>query len=183
MGGTRGMLLVVAAGGLVVGLSAPAAAREASALINGRSIAIQSIPGNRLQVNGVTGRQVRESTLGTVPSAKTAVTAKRLAPLVWHKLTLLNGWGPALNGRVASYAVDSQGIVHLRGSMYNITPTNSILFDLPLSLAPATAIRLPDAEQGTVGVLVISVDGSVAMDNSGTAQFISLDGLTWDTTR
>jgi hypothetical protein len=71
-------LLVVAAGGLVVGLAAPAAAREASTLINGRSIAVQSIPGNRLAVNGVTGRQVKESSLGTVPRAKSATTAKTL---------------------------------------------------------------------------------------------------------
>jgi hypothetical protein len=85
-------MLLVAAGGLVVGLAVPAAAREAGHLINGRSIAVQSIPGNRLMVNSLTGRQIKESTLGTVPTATLAATASKLPPLKWHPVTLENGW-------------------------------------------------------------------------------------------
>lgn len=43
--------------------------------INGRTIRKNSIPANRLKRNSVTGRQVRESSLGTVPSAASANTA------------------------------------------------------------------------------------------------------------
>jgi hypothetical protein len=68
------------------------AAREAGHLINGRSIAVQSIPGNRLMVNSLTGRQIKESTLGTVPTATLAATASKLPPLKWHPVTLENGW-------------------------------------------------------------------------------------------
>jgi hypothetical protein len=57
--------LVVALGG-----SAYAAAR-----INGKDITKHSISGNRLMHNTLTGAQIKESTLGTVPAARTARTA------------------------------------------------------------------------------------------------------------
>ena len=54
-------MLLIAAGGIVVGLAMPAAAREASTLINGKSIAKLSIPGNRLEYNTLTGKQIKTS--------------------------------------------------------------------------------------------------------------------------
>jgi hypothetical protein len=57
--------LAVAAVALVVGLAAPAAAHETTHLISGASI----------KANSVTGKQVKESSLGPVPRA---VSARRL---------------------------------------------------------------------------------------------------------
>jgi hypothetical protein len=48
--------------------------------VNGRDIKKRSIPGNRLVNNGVTGRQVNEARLGTVPRAQNADTLAGLAP-------------------------------------------------------------------------------------------------------
>jgi hypothetical protein len=47
----------------------------AASKINGKTIKIKSIPGNRLKPNTVTGAQVNESTLGQVPSAVQASSA------------------------------------------------------------------------------------------------------------
>jgi hypothetical protein len=54
--------LFVALGGLAV----------AATSIDGTTIKVASEPGNRLVGNSVTGRQIKESTLGTVPQAETA---------------------------------------------------------------------------------------------------------------
>jgi hypothetical protein len=48
-------MALIAAGGIVIGLAAPAAVREASYLINGASIKQHSIAGDRLKSNTVTG--------------------------------------------------------------------------------------------------------------------------------
>lgn len=51
----------------------------AASLINGRRLVNRSVGGAKLKNNGVSGRQVRESSLGTVPRAKNANNATRLA--------------------------------------------------------------------------------------------------------
>lgn len=58
--------LFVALGGTVYAASA----------INGRSIKKGSIPGNRLRADSLTGAQIEEGSLGTVPSARTATQAE-----------------------------------------------------------------------------------------------------------
>lgn len=50
-------------------------AYAASGKIDGKSIMMKSIPGNRLKPNTVTGKQVKESTLAQVPKAEEAKTA------------------------------------------------------------------------------------------------------------
>jgi hypothetical protein len=47
----------------------------AAGKINGTTIKRNSIPGNRLKIGGVTGTQIKESTLGLVPSATHADNA------------------------------------------------------------------------------------------------------------
>lgn len=68
---SRSTLLVIAglACGVILGLAAPATAHEVGHLIKGTSIAPHSIPGDRLENNTVTGKQVKESTLGAVPNS------------------------------------------------------------------------------------------------------------------
>jgi len=51
----------------------------AAAMINGRDIQKRSIPGNRVVNDGLTGKQVNESKLGTVPLAQQALTAQTAA--------------------------------------------------------------------------------------------------------
>jgi hypothetical protein len=175
-------LMLIAAGGLVVGLAMPAAAREASNLINGRSIAIQSIPGNRLVPNTVTGRQVQESTLGPVPRAKLAAS---VPPLKWHNITTLrNGWVPETGVTpLPGYAIDIQGIVHLRGYIQGGSVV-ATAFTLPASAAgPSGGVYLPVVCKGaSVGALTlfqnaVSIDPAVSGDNC--SGFTGLEGLSF----
>jgi hypothetical protein len=142
--------LVVAAGCLVIGLAAPAAARQAGHLINGDSIKAHSIAGNRLKANTVTGADVKESTLGTVPRAKAATT---LPALRWRALTLVHGWANlgAAGYLNAAYAVDAQGVVRLRGSISGGT-SGDVAFSLPGSvLSHAANFYLTDTVDESIG--------------------------------
>jgi hypothetical protein len=185
-------MLLIAAGGLVVGLAVPAAAREASTLINGRSIAIQSIPGNRMEVNTLTGRQIKESTLGTVPTATTAIRARTLPALVWHSITAAefeNGWGnySALSYvRRAGYAVDAQGQVHLRGTVTGGT-SGLVAFTLPSADLPISGadFQIPiSLSGGYIGILSAHPNGIVLFDgpltpNGSASVFTDLDGVVY----
>jgi hypothetical protein len=178
-------ILLIAAAGLVIGLAIPAAAHEASSLINGNSIKIGSIPGNRLVNNGLTGKQINESTLGTVPRAKTAAT---LPPLQWHPITTLeNGWvavtasgGPG----APAYAVDAQGIVHLQGAIGYSGTSGQPAFTLPANLSKRSALWLaPIVCAGpAIGYVSITTDGTVTINDIGSSQCTALavlDGLTF----
>ena len=158
-------MLLIAGGGLVVGLAAPAAAHEAAGLINGKSIAVHSIPGDRLKANTLTGKQIDEASLGPV---RRATTATKLPPLKWHLITHFvagDGWENAGKGLLpAAYAVDGEGYVHLRGALKNTNGTvyDSEAFTLPASvLSPSVSVNLPfaDGTSGYTGTLF--VDGGV----------------------
>jgi hypothetical protein len=61
---------------LALVLAASGSAVAASRLVSGNSlIKVNSLSGNRLKSGSVTGKQIKASTLGTVPSAVTAQTA------------------------------------------------------------------------------------------------------------
>jgi hypothetical protein len=162
-------MLLLAAGGLVVGLALPAAGHEAKHLISGSSIKKHSIAGNRLKANTVTGAQVKESTLGTVPAAKAAAT---VPALVWHALTLNSGWtdvgAPA---RPVGYAIDIQGLVHLRGEVQCLVPTacNIDVFTLPTVVRPDVELDFPVVTASeNIGDLDISPTGdTTVIDTAG----------------
>jgi hypothetical protein len=176
-------LLMVAAGGLVVGLAMPAAAHEAAHLINGKTIKNHTITGKKLKANTLTGTQIKESTLGTVPKA---TLASKLPPLVWHPLTLKNGW-TSNSGTVfgtPSYAVSAQGIVYLKGA---ISGGGGLAFTLPKSARPAAQVDLVtygDADSAVV--LYLYQDGTVYpqddADHPGSSvSFTGLTGLSFPT--
>lgn len=181
-------LLLVAAGGLVVGLAGPAFGHEARHLISGASIKPHTIAGNRLKKNTVTGSQIKESTLGTVPQAKlatTAATAEALPPLTWNALTLENGWSDfgGFGEPAASYAVDAQGVVYFRGVIHG---GSGAAFTLPTSVYNFNdSIYLPAmvGDGPTSGLLMIldgtayPKDGSSASGSATT--LTSLGGLSF----
>lgn len=94
--------MVVAIAALVVAASGTAVA--ASRLVNGDSlIRKDSLSGNRLRNATVSGRQIRLSSLGQVPSAKTAANAQEL------------GGHPASAYALGSSSVASSGLVTASG--------------------------------------------------------------------
>jgi hypothetical protein len=178
-------MVAIAAGGLVVGLAVPAAGREANLLINGASIAKHSIAGNRLKANTLTGKQIKESSLGTVPRAKS------LTKLVWHPITLENGWvsgsgGPPPNYRSPAYAIDAQGLVHFRGTLEGGV-AGTYAFVLPKAAAPRAGLVIDTpmmASGGNAGFLLISSDGVAPSQGQATAADVEdlsvLEGITFD---
>jgi hypothetical protein len=180
-------VLLLAASGLVVGLAAPAAGREAHHLISGSTIKKHSIAGDRLKRNTVKGREIKESTLGTVPRAKTATTATKLPPLVWHTITTFsNGWKSGGPDRPVAYAIDAQGMVHLRGVLQEGT-VGEQAFELPAAASPPTGDSIyvmPIASGGEPGDLLVSDDGSVVplpgiAGDTAVSGYTGLDGVSF----
>ena len=164
----------------VVGLTAPAGAHAVRALaqqIDGSSIKKDSMPGNRIVSDSVTGKQIAESTLGHVPFATKAGTAAKLSPLAWHKLTLGNGWSAISGDRPPAYAVDAQGIVHLRGAI--CCGTSSEALSLPASARPdKNAYLLVYSQGGYAAELAVLPSGKAYVYSGGGAPTTSTTGLT-----
>jgi hypothetical protein len=171
----------------VVGLTAPAGAHAVRGLapqIDGSSIKKDSMPGNRIVSNSVTGTQIAESTLGHVPYANKAGTAAKLSPLVWHKLTLAGGWSVISNDGAPAYAVDAQGIVHLRGAICCGTGTQA--FSLPAGARPSKIAYLLVFSQGAYAAeLAVLPTGKAYLypgagaPSTSTTSLTSLDGVTF----
>lgn len=162
---------------LTVGLAAPAAAGQV----------VHKISGKQLKPNTVTGKQVKESTLSTVPRA---TTARHLAAPKHHELTLANGWlndadeaeGPA------SYTIDAQGYVHLEGAISGVGSSSNQAITLDVAARPKHDMYVPVVQNNFyVGTLYVPVDGEVVIYNAGGAppdnqtHYTSLDGATWPT--
>ena len=165
------LALVVSMSGTAVAVTT---AQSGDTLITQRSLS-----GNRLKHNTVTGYEIAESSLGTVPRAKS------LPALVWHPLTLINGWtnlwAPT---RVPAYAVDGQGLVHLRGSVSHPGGATSQPFaNLPSTIVPNVVLQL-STDQGDGTHVAVKVDGQLWVLGSATGAGIvatSLDGLNYAT--
>lgn len=71
------LALAIALEGPALADGAKAVAAKASAAINGSRVKARSIPANRIKLNALTGREINEAKLGTVPRAKLATTAAR----------------------------------------------------------------------------------------------------------
>lgn len=145
---------------LVVALSGTAIA----ALQSGDSlIARRTLSGNRLRLNTVAGKEV--------------------ANLVWHRLTLVDGWQNYWGTeRRPAWALDAQNVVHLRGAIWNGSAAS--FARLPISVRPHV-ILYPTTGliNAAPGRIVVDIDGWMHVQADGSfadAQgFTNLDGVTW----
>lgn len=176
--------VIAVAVALVIGLEAPAMAHQVADVahrISGTTIEVHTLPGDRIKGNTVTGRQIAESTLATVPRART------IPALKWHDITAFkNGWSNLGGGRAAAaYAVDAQGSVHLRGAIQGTT-SGTIAFTLPAAISSTRILAVPVVVDGSFGLLSIK-DGDVLPEDGtgspvGSAIFAtSLAGVTFST--
>jgi hypothetical protein len=160
-------MLAVAVGALVVGLAAPAAAQQAAHLINGKSIKNHTVAGKKLKTHTLTGKQIK--------------------PLVWHPITTLeNGWENfGANERPAAYAVDVQGITHLRGTIKG-GASGSTAFTLPSRAVPHGVdlnLTCISDDGGRAADLVISGGNVTPRNAPGSTTAVtgltSLEGITF----
>jgi hypothetical protein len=159
--------ILVAVTALVIGLAAPAMAHQADVVahkISGSSIAKHSIAGNRLKPHTVTSGQI--------------------APLVWHRAKLINHWKNLTSTRPAAWAIDAQGLVHLKGEIEEGTQFHAA-FTLPASARPDVSVSVPIVVSALhIGSLDIESAGPVtpedADDFSGTASTETImDGVVY----
>jgi hypothetical protein len=175
---------------LVVAVESPAMAHQVKAAVHkiaGSSIKPHSVAGNRLKKNTITGAEVKESTLGTVPKAKSAKRATALTPLAWHALPLQAptvAYGSV--ERTPAYAIDAQGVVHLRGA-FKGGANNATAFTLPVALeAHDLDLTIPVLCGNDGYSCYLNIDnGNVTAAASGTApdgvvaNYVSLEGVTF----
>jgi hypothetical protein len=100
-------------------------------------------------------------------------------------LTLINGWKYYAAGtRFPTGAIDKDGVVHLRGALYQQSGTNAIAFVLPPELRPSKLVYIrADMYSASTGRLDIYPDGTTYIVATGSQsdaqQFTSLEGLTY----
>jgi len=145
---------VIASLALVVAMSGTAVA--ATALHSGDAlIAKRTLSGNRLRVATVTGREIKESSLGTVPRAARAAT---LPALVWHPLHFINGWTNANGFESAGWAIDAQGVVHFRGQV--VSGTAYGIADGLDAIAPTASVFVPGRVEYPSGPTHLRAEGN-----------------------
>ena len=144
-------------------------------------ITARTLSGNRLRLNTVTGAEVNESKLGQVPKAGLAV---HVPALVWHNLTLLHGWKNynSENRRPPGWAIDIQGIVHLRGTI-NAAPDHASAQQFAVIDAAARPVREVSMAIAIFGGqenggIAIRADGTMTAFGTDIGQ-TSLDGVTY----
>jgi len=202
--------MVVACTALVVALGGTG---YAATKINGKALKDRSVASSKLMRDSVGGTEIRENTLQTVPRAASAdratladaatradgaghadtaahadsaTSAADVPDLSFENLPLLHDWEMYPNTRPPAAALDAQGIVHLRGGMYQQPAGSSPYpFELPERFRPSSDVFVAvDLLNGHPGRLSIKADGSVFIIAAGpytdAKQFTSLEGVTFD---
>jgi len=104
------------------------------------------------------------------------------SPLGFSDVTLQNSWvseNSTYGSGDPAVAVDSEGIVHLSGSMADGT-SDSVAFVLPAADAPPATVYLNTYTiGGTTGSLVIKKNGDVTPFGSDVSSYTSLAGITF----
>jgi hypothetical protein len=117
-------------------------------------------------------------------TAATVESQSPAAPVVWHKLKLINGWSYGGFGSFhAAYYVDANHVLHFRGSARggNI---NSSAFRLPKGVRPSHILSLPIYTSTGVQEMSIMPTGyATPFDETGTdsavRDFSSFDGVSF----
>jgi hypothetical protein len=114
-----------------------------------------------------------------------ATSPASAAPLSYTQMSLINSWvAYSPNTRVASAAIDADGIVHLRGAIRQNADDFDVAFILPVSMRPNKVILVTtNLFNAAAGRLRIFPDGSVQVQALGShfdaQQFTSLDGVSF----
>lgn len=160
--------VVIAVLALVVALCGTTVAGYAAGKASGNSlIKKHSLSGNRLKADSVTGKQVAEGSLGTVPSAGTAGNAAHAALAdsvpapAFQPLATNPGWAATSPGSFG-WRKDVSGFVHLQGAVTRSSGSSADIATLPVGIRPAVgACVLVFTAGGTVGSVCIRESGMV----------------------
>lgn len=176
--------LLIAILALVVALCGATTAGYAAGKANGNSlIKKSSLSGNRLKPDSVSGKQVAEGTLRTVPRAALAdkaTVADRTTLAAVVPLTPGTGWESGDSGFApAGYRIDGSGFVHLSGILRRTSGSSGLMATLPAAARPSTTIDAPVLTfAGEPGGISIEPDGRV-QTFGGNPMYVSLEGVVY----
>ena len=112
-----------------------------------------------------------------------AAGVAQAVPLSYTNFTPINGWEKFASAvRAPGGALDTNGIVHLRGVLDQATGSNTQMFTLPVEFRPNKVVYLPiGVSNGHTGRITVYPTGEVyvnAFGNQSNAQdFTGLDGI------
>ena len=179
---------------IVLGGAAYAVAIAPKNSVVSRSIKNGQVKSADAADNGLTGTDIKESTLGPVPALEAAEP--------WHEVgaagepAFQNGYSNSGGGfETAAFYKDHEGVVHLKG---NVTGVSATIFQLPAGNRPASGKQLDfavvcnctltDSNADTVNALTgrLRIFGDVgtpalngAVSMTGTSSAVSLEGITF----
>jgi len=109
-----------------------------------------------------------------------AATSSRDTTLHWQNAATVNSWTLFTTGYApAGYVKDSNGVVHLRGSIRG-GASGSVAFTLPKADRPSHYLYLPIfTSGGTVGNVFIAPNGQVKPSGADASADSSLDGVSF----
>jgi hypothetical protein len=117
-------------------------------------------------------------------TAATVMSNSAATPVVWHNFKLINGWTyGGFNSFHASYYVDSNHVVHLRGSV-RAGKNGTAAFQLPRALRPSRVLSMVIYTDYGPAEMEISPAGYVlpfdlTPTNSHVRDFTSFDGVSF----
>ena len=109
-----------------------------------------------------------------------AATSLSRSALNWHTAATLNGWTLYQNGYAnAGYALDSDGVVHLRGALKD-GGSGMVAFTLPKGYRPTHDLYMPIYSfHAAVGSLNVLPNGDVIPFGNYVGRYAGLDGVSF----
>ncbi len=152
--------------------------------VDSSKLADNAVITSKLAKDAVTGEKVNESTLGTVPSATSAITASNLTPPEAYREIGTVGQPPFENGAsnfggefsTAAFFKDHEGVVHLKGTVNGTAGT--VIFTLPSGYRPTQTLDIDAIGSGAQAYIYIRANGTVEVNGAGVATY-GLDSITF----
>jgi len=133
-------------------------------------------------------KSLTATALATVTVATIFGASPSFAVLNFAQLNLFNGWKYYASGtRVPTAGLDSDGLVHLRGALYQQAGSNNkFAFTLPANMRPLKTVYVSvDMVNANTGRLQIEPNGNTYIDATGSQSnaqsFTSLEGVVFPT--
>jgi trimeric autotransporter adhesin len=154
-------------------------------------LATGAVTRDRIKASAVTKQKLADQSVDATKLADGAVTDAKVANLQFTPVTLSNGYVPKGAGfATPSFAIDVEGIVHLRGAATQPSGPTAALGVLPDAARPANPVFAAGFCDGTTlvpAMLSVAINGAISATAAQPADqavcedtgFVSLDSLSF----
>lgn len=161
----------------------------ANAAVTESKLGDDAISRAKIRASAVTKPKLADQAVDSDKLADGAVTDAKVANLSYQALGLSNGFAVTAGLAAPSYAVDVEGVVHLRGAAVQVSSAGGSLATLPARVRPASPVltagvcgpkaspiaALVDVEPE--GTIQVTASPSASQNNCEDTGFASLDGV------